>query len=77
LPFANVAPNELGSGVYDIPGSKHQIEFGKPEILSTSKSHFLRIDVAQNKNSLWEISIQAFDESGKCAQQKPKTILLV
>ncbi len=59
LPFANVKPAELGHGNFTIPGSNHQIVFGEPKILTTSPSHFLRVEVSPT-NGAYEIKIQAY-----------------
>jgi cholesterol oxidase len=71
LPFANVKPEEIAEEVdYPIPGRKDcAIRFEKHLVLTTSQSHFLRIDVRPNdpKNANCanhEILITPYDNKG-------------
>lgn len=59
LPFANTKERELGCGEYTIPGSDYMIEFGKAKILTTSPSHFVRVDVTC-ENGVHKINMQAY-----------------
>ena len=61
LPFGNTKPRDLGHGLYKIPGSEIEIDFDKPQILTTSPSHFVRVDV-KPVDSRYQILIQAFGD---------------
>ena len=61
LPFGNTKSRDLGHGLYKIPGSEYEIDFDKPQILTTSPSHFVRVDV-KPRESGHQILIQAYDD---------------
>ncbi len=72
LPFANTMPADLGSGLYPIPGSEHQIEFFESKILSTSLSHFIRVEVRRSSSgSNFEVVAQAYDPANTAVGDPP------